>query len=70
MKRITIPEQHLKFMGFQAPAQRGLLFGPPVEPALGKTFLTQPESLAVIAKNFDGRSSPVDKYEQISGKRI
>jgi len=70
MKRITIPKQHLKFMGFKAPAKRGLLLGPPVEPAFGKEFLTHPESLAVIAQDFDGCPSPVDKYKQISGKRI
>jgi hypothetical protein len=70
MKRITIPEQRLKFIGFKTPAKRGLLLGPPIEPPFGKAFLTQPESLTVIAQDFDGCPPPVDKYKQISGKRI
>ncbi len=70
MKRVTIPQQHLKLMDFKTPAGGVVFFGPPVEPALGQTFLTKPESLAVIAQNFDGSPSPVNKYEQISGKRI
>jgi hypothetical protein len=49
MKRITIPQQHLKFMGFQVPAGRRILFRPPVEPAFGQPFLTHPEPLTVIA---------------------
>jgi hypothetical protein len=49
MKRITIPKKHLKFMGFQVPAGRGVFLGPPVEPSLGKALVTKPKPLGVIA---------------------
>ena len=64
MKRIAVPEQHLEFMDVQASARGRILPRPPFEYPFGEALLTQPVPLAVIAQNFYGRPSPVDKYKQ------
>ena len=44
--------------------------GPGAKPPLGETLLSQPESLAIIDQDFDGRPAPVAEDENAAGERV
>src|SRR5215468_6175253 len=50
---------------------RRLLSGrPPLKTALRQTFLCEPESLSVVAKDSDRRAATASENKQTTGKRI
>jgi hypothetical protein len=57
---MAVPEQNVQLAGGQAPG-RGLGAGPPLEPALCKTFGAQPKALAIVEQHFEGGAPPVTK---------
>jgi hypothetical protein len=57
-------------MNSQLPGARSVLGRPPGKSAFGQSFLTQPETLAVIHQHLDGIGSLVSKNEHITGKRL
>src|SRR5215207_9199465 len=61
---IAIPEQQLQLVRVQAGGRLGAVLRPPLETALGKALLAQPESLAVINQNFQGSASAAGKDKQ------
>jgi hypothetical protein len=67
--RIARCKKHLKFVRFQTLRSRSVL-RPKFELPGRKTFLRQPESLAIIRKTFNRRPPAVSKNKQAAGKRI
>ena len=46
------------------------LFGPALEPPAGEPFLTKPEPLAIVAKDFEGGPPAIEKDKDGTGKWI
>jgi hypothetical protein len=67
--RIACRKKHLQFMCFKPLRPRSVL-RPEFKPAGRKTFLCQPESLAVVRKTFNRRAPAVSKNKQATGKRV
>src|SRR6476660_1150011 len=61
---IAIPEQQLELVRIQAGGRLGAVLRPPLETALGKPLLAQPESLTVVNQNFQGSAPAAGKDKQ------
>jgi hypothetical protein len=68
--RVAIPDQKLQFMYRKRGYGAFAICRPPVKAAFGKSFLAQPEPLAIIYEHLDGRSPFIAKHENMTRERI
>jgi hypothetical protein len=64
VKGVTVPNQHLKFMGIQAFINALALCRPPVKPACRQSFLTKPKPLTIVTEDLNRGLAAIEKYEQ------
>ena len=68
--RVAIPDQKLQLMHRKRCDAIFAICRPPVKAAFGKSFLTQPEPLAIIYEHFDGVGPFIAKHENMTRERI
>src|SRR5580692_11026018 len=67
--RIARRQQQLRLVRLQYPRRFGAR-RPPLEPSFGQSLRRQPEPLAIVLQDSDGRSTTGAENEQVAGKRI
>jgi hypothetical protein len=68
--RVAIPDQKLQFMHRKRRYGSLAICRPPVKAAFGKSFLAQPEPLAIIYEHFDRVGPFIAKHENVTRERI
>ena len=69
-RRIAAAEQYAQLVSFQGMDAARPRLRPPTKTSLREPLLAQPEPLAVINKDFDGRRPTVAKYKDNPLKRV